>query len=178
MIRGNALQGHIIKSGRFDWLAFRRRKSGTLLEMDRGSFRNGMTTQGLTAALAAELSNGTRVSTWYMGLVNNSGFSAFDPDDTMASHAGWSELTEYDEATRETLVFGAPAGGVVATSAFCEFTINATVAIKGAFITSVATKADNTGILRATGAFTGGSVLNFADDGVLQLSYVATNTAG
>ncbi len=168
----NASQSRIIKSGRFDWRLLDKNRR----EIRRGSFKNGMTTAGLTAALSVELGAGTQVTAWYMGLVDNSGWTAFAAGDTMGSHSGWVELTDYDEATREALTFAAASGGVINTSAAAEFTLNASVAIKGAFITSISTKGGTTGTLRATGAFS--NVQNFTSGQIFQINYSSQNSAG
>lgn len=161
-----------IKSGRFRVRVY----DADLREIDAFEFPNGMTTQGLNAALSVELAGGSQVNPWYMGLIDDDGFTAISVDDTMASHAGWTELTSYNEATREQLTFGVPAGGIIATPNYAEFTINATVAIKGVFIASVGTKGGSTGILRAHGSF--GSVQNRIAGQFMRVEYVAQNTAG
>ncbi len=160
-------QGNVKQCGKFP---FEVRRSGLLVA--KGEFDNGMTTVGLTALASTELGGGTQYTTWYMGLISNSGYSALAVGDTASSHSGWTELASYDEATRPSLTFGAAAGGIIATSSVCTFTISATVAIKGAFIISNSTKSGTTGILRATGIFS--SVQNLADNDVLTVNYSST----
>lgn len=159
--------GNVKQRGKF---TFEVRRSGLLVA--EGEFDNGMTTVGLNALATAELGGGTQYTTWYMGLINNSGFSALAIGDTASSHTGWTELTSYDEANRPSLTFGAASGGAIATSSVCTFTISATVAIKGAFIISNSTKSGTTGILRATGSFS--SVQNMVDNDVFTVNYSST----
>jgi hypothetical protein len=140
---------------------------GTLAHEE--SFKNGVTNAGLNHALSIELGGGTQVGTWYMGLINNAGFSSLAAADTMASHAGWTELTSYAEATREAISFAAASGQAITTSAVCEFTINATVAVNGAFINSVSTKGGTLGTLFAHGSFT--SVQNLSSGQLLRVDY-------
>lgn len=166
-------QGEIMKqSGRFRVRVY----DAAHVLIDDIVICNGMTVQGLNAALSVELCGGTQVNPWFIGLIDNDGFTGLSPNDTMASHSGWTELTNYVEATREQLTFGVPAGGIVATPNVAEFTINATVAIKGVFVTSVGTKGDATGILRAHGSFS--SVQNRIAGQFMRVEYQAQNSAG
>ena len=85
--------------------------------------------------------------------------------DTMASHAGWTEVTAYSEAVRQTLTLGAVASQSVDNSASkAAFSINAdATTIGGAFITTDNTKGGTTGTLAGAAAFTGGN--KAADNG-------------
>lgn len=65
---------------------------------------NLITTAGKNFALSAILPNGA----WY---VLQKGAGTIAAGDTMASHAGWSELTTYTQAARPALTLGTPAGG-------------------------------------------------------------------
>jgi hypothetical protein len=162
----------MIKTGRFRVRLYG--ADGLLTESF--AVQNGMTMQGLNASLAVELGGGTQVNPWYMGLIDNAGFSAISINDTMASHVGWAELIGYSNTTREALAFGTPAGGIIGTPNYAEFTINDTVKIKGIFLASVGTKGDATGILRAHGIFS--SVQNRVAGQFMRVSYQAQNTAG
>lgn len=162
----------MIQTGRFRVRVYE--ADGRLIDDFR--FSNGMTMQGLNAALSVELAGGSQVNPWYMGLINNVDFDELNINDTMASHAGWDELTSYNEATREQLTFGAAAGGIISTPNFAEFTLNASVAIQGVFVTSVSTKGGSTGILRAHGSF--GAVQNRVAGQFMRVEYSAQNTAG
>lgn len=92
---------------------------------------------------------------------------------TMASHAGWTEVTAYDEATREALVLGTVVASgddaVVDNSASrAEFTISTNgTGVGGAFIatgTGHATKGATTGTLVSVAAFVEGNrTLNDGD---------------
>lgn len=93
----------------------------------------------------------TRITTWYLGLYGAA--SSNDPaaGDTMSSHAGWTEVTDYTEATRPTATFVAATTAnpsVVTNSASkAQFTMNATTTVGGAFLTSNDTKGGTTGTL-------------------------------
>lgn len=77
--------------------------------------------------------------------------------DTMASHAGWVEVTDYSEGTREALTLGSIASQSVDNSASkASFSINATVTVGGAFVNTDGTKGGSTGILYGVAALTEG----------------------
>lgn len=77
--------------------------------------------------------------------------------DTMASHAGWTEVTAYSEGTRQALTLGAVASQSVDNSASkASFSINSdATTVGGAFITTNSTKGGTTGTLTCAVAFTG-----------------------
>jgi hypothetical protein len=109
------------------------------------------------------------VTTWYIGLVENAGFSAFANADTMASHAGWAESSAYTEANRPTWTAGAAASRQITNAATVDFSINASVTIKGLFIASNNTKGGTTGTLWSTAAFGSRVALNNGD--TLKVTY-------
>lgn len=136
---------------------------------------NLITTAGKNHMLDVTFHGTTPVSPWYMGLINNSGFSAVAAGDTHASHAGWTETTAYDEATREAYVEDAAGSGSITNTTVCEFTINATVAVKGIFLASVSTKGDTgAGTLWCATTFT--TALSLVDDDILRITYTVTLT--
>jgi Rad3-related DNA helicase len=135
---------------------------GTVLET--GFVRNGVTTVGLTSLLEA-----WDDTTRYVGLIDSTSFEEVATSDTMSSHAGWVELTDYSEAVRQTLTLSAPASAAVQTSANCVFTMNATVTVKGMFINTVSTKGGTTGTLWCTAIFD--TARAFISGQVLQVSY-------
>lgn len=108
---------------------------------------NLVTTGGRTDVLDKYFKGSSYSAAWYMGLIDNSGFSALSAGDTMSSHGGWTESTAYDEAVRQTLSFGTAASGSLATSSSCVFTISSTVTINGVFVSTSNTKGGTTGIL-------------------------------
>ncbi len=85
--------------------------------------------------------------------------------DTMSSHAGWTEVTAYDEATRVAYDPAAASSKILTNSAStATFTIstNSTV-VGGAFLTTNNTKGGTTGTLISAGAFSAGD--KSLDDG-------------
>lgn len=152
----------------------RRRVIGKQLR-DEWELRNAAVTVGLNYLLDAGFRNQTVVTAWYIGLINNSGFSALSAADTMSSHAGWTEFTDYDEATRQAwTIANAAASGSLATSTAATFTISATGSVRGMFLTSSNTKSGTTGTLWATA--TEGSGRSVVDDQSLQVFYTNTFT--
>jgi hypothetical protein len=89
--------------------------------------------------------DGTKVSQWYIYLINAEGYTGVALTDTPASHAGWSELTGYASATRPAFVPGTPAGGLLTGSA-ADFVATTNIRIKGYGLVSSSTKGGTTGI--------------------------------
>ena len=136
------------------WLTFRAfDKDGSPLWEEKIAVKNGIPDAALTDALSVHLGGGTQKATWYIGLIDNAGFGSLAATDTSSSHAGWNESTNYNEASRQTIAFGAAAAKTIASSSSCTFTITSSTTLKGAFVISNNTKGGATGILFATGAF-------------------------
>jgi hypothetical protein len=139
----------------------------------RERIKNGTTKVGLDDALAVQLGGGTQKTTWYLGLIDDAGFSGLAATDTMASHSGWSESTAYSESVRPTWSPGAVSGQIISNSgAPATFTANANVTIRGAFLVSNSTKGGITGTLWATGTFSVTQVL--VSGQALKVTYTCT----
>jgi len=107
--------------------------------------KNLVTTEGLNHVLSSTLDGGTQITTWYVGLKGTGSAAA---GDTMSSHSGWSEVTDYSQSVRQTLTLGTAAAGSIDNSASkASYSINATATVAGAFITSDSTKSGTTGTL-------------------------------
>lgn len=138
-------------------------------------FDNLVVNAGLDDSLDKHLKGSGYTAAWYVGLASSS--PTFAAADTMGSHGGWTEVEDYDEATREALTLGTVSGQSVDNSASrAEFTINATVTVGGAFVTSVNTKGGTTGVLYGGGAFSGGNRA-VVDNDVLRVTITATAAA-
>ena len=131
---------------------------------------------GLNYLLDAGLSAGSAITTWYLGLLSATPTVA--AGDTMASHAGWTEITAYDEANRVTWVDGGVASQTVSNTASpADFTISTNgTNIGGAFLTSNNTKGGTTGTLYAAGAFTAGDK-SLDDNDSIEVTFTATAAA-
>ena len=94
---------------------------------------------------------------WYIGLYGAAATNDPAAGDTMASHAGWTEVTDYTEATRRQAVFGAATTAdpsVISNSgSVAVFSIDDTVTVGGAFLTSNDTKGGTTGVLFSASDF-------------------------
>jgi len=99
----------------------------------------------------------TYTAAWYIGLYGAASTNNPAAGDTMASHAGWTEITGYSNANRPTATFGTATTAdpsVIDNSASpASFSINATNTIGGAFLTSNNTKGGTTGILFSAADF-------------------------
>lgn len=96
-------------------------------------------------------------ATWYLGLYGAAASNNPAAGDTMSSHAGWTEVTAYSQATRPACTFGTPttANPSVATNSAspATFSINGTTTVGGAFLTSNNTKGGTTGTLYSAADF-------------------------
>ena len=94
---------------------------------------------------------------WYLGLYGAGASNTPAAADTMSSHAGWTEVTDYSQSTRPACSFGTPtaADPSVGTNSLspATFSINATTTVGGAFLTSNSTKGGTTGILFSAADF-------------------------
>jgi hypothetical protein len=94
---------------------------------------------------------------WYIGLYGAAASNTPAAADTMSSHAGWTEVVAYSQATRPACTFGTPttADPSVATNSAspATYTINGTTTVGGAFLTSNSTKSGTTGTLFSASDF-------------------------
>jgi len=133
---------------------------------------NGIVDVGLNHILETEFHSGTPITAWYIGLVNNAGFSAFNNADTMSSHAGWAETSSYDETNRPPWTAGTAAARAITNAVTVDFTISDTLTVKGLFIcggTGAASKGGTTGTLWSSAAFS--STIPVIDNDVLKITY-------
>lgn len=138
----------------------------------RDSLPNLVTTVGKNHLLDQYLEGSSYTAAWYLGLIDNAGYTAVAAGDTAASHSGWTESTAYSNGTRPAPSWGAAAAGSKASTP-TAFTINATATIKGAFLISNSTKGGTTGTLYSAGLFTGGDKA-VANGDTLNVTYTAS----
>lgn len=115
------------------------------------TFRNLVTDAGINSLLDVYFDGATQITAWYCGLKGTGDAAA---GDTLASHSGWSEITDYT-GDRKAITFGEPSSKSLAASSAVSFAINGTATVAGAFITSAETGASGT--LYSAGNFTGGN---------------------
>lgn len=94
---------------------------------------------------------------WYIGLYGAGASNTPAASDTASSHAGWTEVVPYSNATRPAATFGTATTAdpsVISNSASpASFNINATATVGGAFLISNSTKSGTTGILFSASDF-------------------------
>jgi hypothetical protein len=111
--------------------------------------KNLVVNQGLQTMNAVYFTSGTQITTWYVGLITGPGSgTTIAAGDTLASHAGWTEYTDYS-GNRKTATFATPTTAdpsVVTNSASpASFGISgAGGTVAGAFLASVATGTSGT----------------------------------
>jgi hypothetical protein len=111
--------------------------------------KNLVVNQGLQTMNAVYFTSGTQITTWYVGLITGPGSgTTIAAGDTLASHAGWTEYTDYS-GNRKTATFATPTTAdpsVVTNSASpASFAISgAGGTVAGAFLASVATGTSGT----------------------------------
>jgi hypothetical protein len=123
------------------------KKDGRIIDVE---IPNGITDLGLNKMLDVMFHDDTKIATWYIGLIDNAGYTAVDPTDTLGSHAGWAENTDYT-GNRKEWVEGAASGESITNASPAVFAIDDTVVLKGIFVASVDT--GTSGLLWSTALF-------------------------
>lgn len=125
-------------------------RNGVLVWED--GFDNLVVTLGRNLLLDNSFDDAAAAFLWYVGLKDTGTVAA---GDTMASHAGWAELTIYDEANRQAWTKNgvASAGAMSNSASKAVFTISAADDIYGAFMADNNTKGGSTGVLFGAGDF-------------------------
>ena len=119
--------------------------------------KNLVVNVGLQYMAGSALTSTAQVTTWYLGLYGAGASNTPAAGDTMASHAGWTEVTAYSNANRVTATLTASTNAnpsvVTNTASPAVFNINATSTVGGAFLTSDNTKNGTTGTLFSAADF-------------------------
>lgn len=114
-------------------------------------------------------------ATWYIGLYGAGSSNNPAAGDTAASHAGWTEVTPYSNATRPTATFGTATTAdpsVINNSASpAQFDIDATATVGGAFLISDNTKGGSTGTLFSASDFASPGDRSVASGDTLNITY-------
>jgi len=94
---------------------------------------------------------------WYIGLYGSGATNDPAASDTMSSHVGWTEVTDYSQATRPAATFGtattADPSVIDNSGSVAVFSINGTTTVGGAFLTSDNTKGGTSGTLFSAADF-------------------------
>jgi hypothetical protein len=110
---------------------------------------NLVVNQGLQSMVSVYLDGATQITTWYIGLITGPGSgTTIAAGDTLASHAGWTEFTNYS-GNRKTATFGtattADPSVIDNTASPASFSITgAGGTVAGAFLASVDTGTSGT----------------------------------
>lgn len=147
------------------------------LEQWRDVVVNLITNAGLDDYLDKYWRGSSYTAQHYMGLIDGT-TPTIAAGDTMASHSGWTEFTEYDVTSGDrpdlTAVLGTVSSQSLTTSSALAYLVNTnTLDCNGAFIATSAAVGASGGTLVAAGTFTQGN--KSVDDGD-QLSVTPTLT--
>lgn len=115
----------------------------------RDSFTNLVTAVGKTDILDKYLKGSAYTAAWFLVLKGTGTPAAAD---TLASHAGWAEVTPYAGTNRPTITWGTTAAGAN-TSIVVAVAINATATVAGAGICASQPIATTSGVLYNAGDF-------------------------
>jgi hypothetical protein len=114
-------------------------------------------------------------ASWFIGVYGAGASNTPAAGDTAASHAGWTEVTTYSNATRPTATFAAATTAdpsVITNSASpASFTINGTTTIGGAFLISNSTKGGTTGVLFSASDFSSPGDRSVVNGDTLTVTY-------
>jgi hypothetical protein len=119
--------------------------------------KNLVVNVGLQYMAGTALTSVAQITTWYLGLYGAGASNTPAAGDTMSSHAGWTEVVAYSNATRVAATFATATTAnpsVVTNSASpATFNINGTTTVGGAFLTSGSAKSGTTGTLFSAADF-------------------------
>ena len=119
--------------------------------------KNLVVNVGLAYMAGTALTSTAQITTWYLGLYGAGASNTPAAGDTMSSHAGWTEVVAYSNATRVAATFVAATTAnpsVVTNSASpATFNINGTTTVGGAFLTSGSAKSGTAGTLFSAADF-------------------------
>jgi hypothetical protein len=137
--------------------------------------KNLVVNAGLAYMAGTALTSVTQITTWYIGLYGAGASNTPAAGDTMSSHAGWTEVVPYSNATRvaATFVTATTANPSVVTNSAspATFTINATSTVGGAFLTSGSAKSGTTGTLFSAADFSSPGDRSVVSGDILSVTY-------
>ena len=120
-------------------------------------------------------SGSSYTAAWYVGLYGAAASNDPAASDTASSHAGWTEITPYSNATRPACSFGtattADPSVITNSSSPSQFSINATATVGGAFLISDNTKGGTSGVLFSASDFASPGDRSVASGDTLNVTY-------
>lgn len=120
------------------------------------TFTNLITNAGKNDIIDKYLKGSGYTAAWYLGLKGTGSAAA---GDTLASHAGWAEVTAYT-GDRKAITWGTTASQANTASAV-SFSINGSATVAGAFVTTAET--GTSGVLFSAGDFSGSRSVESGD---------------
>ena len=137
--------------------------------------KNLVVNAGLAYMAGSALTSVTQITTWYLGLYGAGASNTPAAGDTMSSHAGWTEVVAYSNATRVAATFvtatTANPSVVTNTASPAVFNINGTTTVGGAFLTSGSAKSGTTGTLFSAADFGSPGDRNVVSSDTLSVTY-------
>jgi hypothetical protein len=137
--------------------------------------KNLVVNAGLAYMAGTALTSVAQITTWYIGLYGAGASNTPAAGDTMSSHAGWTEVTDYSNATRvaATFVTATTANPSVVTNAAspATFNINGTTTVGGAFLTSGSAKGGTTGTLFSAADFSAPGDRSVVSGDIISVTY-------
>jgi len=166
---GKSLSEGLKAGGVFHFQCFD--KDGNLKWQDKA--QNLVVNEGLQNMNTEYFKGSTYNATWYLGLIEGPGSgTTIAAGDTLASHSGWVESTDYS-GNRKTATFGtattADPSVINNSGSPASFSITGTTVIAGAFLASVDT--GSSGILFSASDFTSPGDRSVVSGDTLNVSY-------
>jgi len=136
---------------------------------------------GLQYMAGVALTSTAQRTTWYLGLYGAASSNNPAAGDTMATHGGWTEVTDYSEANRPAATFAAATNAnpsvVTNTASKAVFSINATTTVGGAFLVNNNTKGGSTGTLFSAADFQSPGDRSVVSGDILNVTYTFSLSA-
>jgi hypothetical protein len=131
-------------------------------------FENLVTTVGLCELIDGLFLEAPAAFTWYCGLIGDEDPNVYAAGDTLTSHSGWTEFTDYADNRKAWTNNGAASSGATSNSSSkATFAINDAGSVGGAFLCTAAT--GTSGILFGAGDFTATRTVESGDTLTLQV---------
>jgi len=158
MVRARKSEDQLQPRGRFVVEHFRKG-----VKIGQYEFPNGIANEGKNKLLDVMFHGVSAITTWWLGLIDNSGYSALAAGDTYANinqaGNGWDEFTDYTDpanagsaSTRPEWTEGAASGQAITNGSPVVFDITSSGTVKGLFLVGGAANAQNKGDYQAAGA--------------------------
>lgn len=113
-------------------------RNGTLIA--ERTAKNATTEIGAQTVLNSIFRNIAHPTSWFIGLIDNTGFTAFDLEDAMDDHPGWVEFTDYGGDRKQYNADPATGRKIENEALPACFNFNGLAIIQAVFLVSDATK--------------------------------------